>query len=64
MVIEYARHVIGLTDATSAEFDDEKTSKNHVVVFMPEIDSTTMVNTYILMYLLPTSPYMYMSNFF
>lgn len=42
MVIEYARHVIGLTDATSAEFDDEKTSKNHVVVFMPEIDSTTM----------------------
>ena len=62
MVIEYARHVIGLTDATSAEFDDDKTSKNHVVVFMPEIDSTTMV--IIIMCFYHTSPHMYMSNRF
>ena len=42
MVIEYARNVLGLSDATSAEFDKDRNSKNHVVVFMPEIDEKVM----------------------
>ena len=38
MVIEFARNVLGLNDATSSEFDTDKHSKNHVIMFMPEID--------------------------
>merc|ERR1719410_1094537 len=40
MVIEYARHVLNLKDANSAEFDKE--TKNQVVIFMPEISKTEM----------------------
>ncbi|KAJ3125001.1 CTP synthase ura7 [Nowakowskiella sp. JEL0407] len=39
-VIEFARNVCGMSDATSAEFDAE--AKTPVVVFMPEIDKSTM----------------------
>ncbi|KAJ1558884.1 CTP synthase 2 [Nowakowskiella sp. JEL0078] len=42
-VIEFARNVCGMEDATSAEFDPE--AKNPVVIFMPEIDPTTMGGT-------------------
>ena len=42
MIIEYARNVLGLADATSAEFDEEKKSANHVIMFMPEIDAKVM----------------------
>ena len=36
MAIEFARHVLGIKDATSEEFDEEGKSKNHVVHFIPE----------------------------
>jgi len=39
-VIEYARNVIGLKDAHSAEFNDLAADK--LVMFMPEIDTKTM----------------------
>lgn len=35
-VIEYARHVLGLQDATSEEFDPHNESKNHVIFMMKE----------------------------
>ncbi|QEY34280.1 CTP synthase [Caproiciproducens galactitolivorans] len=34
MIVEYARNVLGLADANSAEFDPQ--SKNHVIDLMPE----------------------------
>ena len=43
MVIEYARNVLGLSDANSTEFN-EKTS-NPAVVFMPEINPNIMGGT-------------------
>lgn len=36
MAIEFARHVLGIADATSEEFDEANKSKNHVVHFIPE----------------------------
>ncbi len=36
MAIEFARHVLGIADATSEEFDEEGTSQNHIVHFIPE----------------------------
>jgi CTP synthase len=42
MVIEFCRNVLGLKDSTSSEFDTENISKNHVIVFMPEIDEKIM----------------------
>ncbi len=36
MAIEFARHVLGIDDATSEEFDEKGKSKNHVVHFIPE----------------------------
>ena len=36
MAIEFARNELGISDATSEEFDEDKKSKNHVVHFMPE----------------------------
>lgn len=39
-VIEYARHVIGIKDATSEEFDAHAADK--LIIFMPEIDAKTM----------------------
>lgn len=42
-VIEYARHECGLAKATSSEFDDNAEDK--VIMFMPEIDKTTMGGT-------------------
>eukprot|EP00743_Colponemidia_sp_Colp-15_P003000 GILK01003243.1.p1 GENE.GILK01003243.1~~GILK01003243.1.p1 ORF type:complete len:570 (+),score=98.15 GILK01003243.1:52-1761(+) len=42
-VIEFARNVLGMKTANSAEFD-EKTNE-HVVVFMPEISTTAMGGT-------------------
>ncbi|KAK5100162.1 CTP synthase ura7 [Exophiala xenobiotica] len=39
-VIEYARDVMGIKHATSAEFDAEAAER--LVMFMPEIDATTM----------------------
>merc|ERR1719203_1413483 len=41
-LIEFARDVLGLADATSEEFDKAQASKNHVVVYMPEISKETM----------------------
>ncbi|MCF7906130.1 CTP synthase [Candidatus Gracilibacteria bacterium] len=35
MAIEFARNVLGIQDATSEEFDEEKKSKNHVIHFIP-----------------------------
>jgi len=40
MVIEYARNVLGLKRANSAEFDKE--TQHKVVIFMPEISQTEM----------------------
>lgn len=36
MAIEFARNVLGISDATSEEFDDAKDSQNHIVHFIPE----------------------------
>jgi len=41
-LIQFARDLLGHTDATSEEFDRDKKSKNHVFVNMPEIDKETM----------------------
>jgi CTP synthase len=40
--IQFARDELGLTDATSEEFDKEKKSMNHVIHYMPEISKDTM----------------------
>jgi CTP synthase len=40
-VIEFARNVCGLGDATSEEFESA-TSKDHVIMYMPEVDRKTM----------------------
>jgi CTP synthase len=34
--------MLGLADATSEEFDKEKKSQNHIIIFMPEISKETM----------------------
>lgn len=39
-VIEYARHICGITDATSEEFDAE--AANKLIMFMPEVNKETM----------------------
>jgi CTP synthase len=39
-VVEYARNVVGLSKANSIELDGK--TENPVVIFMPEIDKTTM----------------------
>ncbi|KXS15168.1 CTP synthase [Gonapodya prolifera JEL478] len=47
-VIEFARNVCGIKDATSEEIDedkDNKEGKHHIIKFMPEIDPTTMGGT-------------------
>mmetsp|Transcript_56698 Transcript_56698/g.106396 ORF Transcript_56698/g.106396 Transcript_56698/m.106396 type:complete len:667 (+) Transcript_56698:55-2055(+) len=41
-LIGFARSVLGISDATSEEFDTAAASKNHVVIFMPEISKETM----------------------
>mmetsp|Transcript_113115 Transcript_113115/g.320125 ORF Transcript_113115/g.320125 Transcript_113115/m.320125 type:complete len:547 (-) Transcript_113115:66-1706(-) len=41
-LIQFARDALKLEDATSEEFDKEKRSKNHVVMYMPEIEKETM----------------------
>jgi len=41
-IINFARSVLGLEDATSEEFDAKKTSQNHVLMYMPEISKETM----------------------
>ncbi|EPS38207.1 hypothetical protein H072_7932 [Dactylellina haptotyla CBS 200.50] len=42
-VIEFARNVCGLTEATSEEFSEEaEKAKEPIIVFMPEIDKQTM----------------------
>jgi CTP synthase len=41
-IIQFARDMLGLADATSEEFDKERKSKNHVIMFMPEISKETM----------------------
>ena len=43
MVIEYARHVLGLQDANSTEFDEA--TEHPVIVFMPEINHNVMGGT-------------------
>jgi len=43
-VIEYARHVCGLVNATSEEFKKEGETEN-VIVYMPEIDKENMGGT-------------------
>ncbi|KAJ1648228.1 CTP synthase ura7 [Coemansia erecta] len=42
-VIDFARHICGITDAHSAEF--RESCANPVVIFMPEIDKATMGGT-------------------
>ncbi|NP_001146892.2 CTP synthase isoform X1 [Zea mays] len=42
-VIEISRHVLGLEDADSEEFN--KDTPNHVVMYMPEVSKTHMGNT-------------------
>lgn len=42
-VIEYARNVLGWTDANSTEFDEN--TEHPVVVFMPEVSKTHMGGT-------------------
>ncbi|KAF1809146.1 putative CTP synthase [Eremomyces bilateralis CBS 781.70] len=44
-VIEFARNVCGITQATSEEFKQSVSEENHLIVFMPEIDKTTMGGT-------------------
>lgn len=34
MAIEFARNVLGYSDATSEEFDQEKQSNNHIIHIM------------------------------
>merc|ERR1719276_508010 len=41
-VINFARSVLGLEDATSEEFDEKKTSQNHLLMYMPEISKEMM----------------------
>jgi CTP synthase len=41
-IIQFARDFLGISDATSEEFDQQKQSKNHVLLFMPEISKETM----------------------
>ncbi len=41
MAIEFARNVLGYTDATSAEFDKENISKHHIVHIMEDQKSIT-----------------------
>ncbi len=36
MAIEFARNVLGITDATSEEFDEEGKSQHHIIHFIPE----------------------------
>lgn len=42
--VEYARNVMGVSDATSEEFQNEKKG-NNVVVFMPESSLTELGGT-------------------
>eukprot|EP00930_Biecheleria_cincta_P095879 TRINITY_DN87779_c0_g1_i1.p1 TRINITY_DN87779_c0_g1~~TRINITY_DN87779_c0_g1_i1.p1 ORF type:complete len:650 (-),score=111.30 TRINITY_DN87779_c0_g1_i1:392-2341(-) len=41
-VIAFARDVLGLPGATSEEFDKDQKSKDHVIMYMPEIAKDTM----------------------
>lgn len=41
-LIQFARDVLGLPAATSEEFDKKNTSKDHVIMYMPEISKETM----------------------
>jgi len=41
-IISFARDVLGMADATSEEFDKDKKSSNHVLMYMPEIAKETM----------------------
>ncbi len=41
MAIEFARNVLGLIDATSAEFDEAQTSSHHVIHIMESQKSIT-----------------------
>ena len=50
MVIEFARNILNILDATSEEFTDdnhdkEKTKEKNVIIFMPEGSKTTMGGT-------------------
>lgn len=40
--IQFARDELGLADATSEEFDKDKKSQNHVILYMPEISKDSM----------------------
>jgi CTP synthase len=48
-VVEFARHVCGISDATSAEFDtdaDENTKRrDDVIIYMPELDRSQLGGT-------------------
>merc|ERR1712083_50691 len=41
-LIQFARDVLGLPDATSEEFDTDKKSENHVIMYMPEVPKDAM----------------------
>ena len=48
-VIEFARSVLGLHDATSTEFDPE--TKTPCVIFMPEVYSLILLHQLIILFL-------------
>merc|ERR1719215_952903 len=39
-IINFARDVLGISDATSEEFDEDKKSQNPVIVYMPKLQKT------------------------
>lgn len=41
-LIQFARDTLGLTNATSEEFDKDKKSPDHIFIYMPEISKETM----------------------
>ena len=43
--MEFARNVCGILDASSEEFAEESSSKNPVIIYMPEIDRHNLGGT-------------------
>ena len=45
MVIEYLRNVVGREGANSEEFEEDCSAEKKAIIFMPEIDATSMGGT-------------------
>lgn len=41
-VIEYAQNVAGIKDAASEELDEKRKSPNHIIIYMPEVRSSSI----------------------